>query len=61
MYWLVYNLPAPEGLESFWVWRENAEPVVLIGKNLTDTQRLADIHTHRHAHKRTERWGLAGP
>ena len=36
MYWLVHNLPAPEGLESFWVRGENVGPVVLIGKKLTE-------------------------
>lgn len=60
IYWLVYNLPVPEGLESLWVWGCWASSVHR--KNLTDTQRLADIHTHRHKHTQRDGvwWALRG-
>lgn len=59
MYWLVHNLPAPEGLESFRVRGENVGPVVLIGKNLTENAKDYQ-HTHKHTHRERE-MGSGGP
>lgn len=42
MYWLVYNLPAPEGLVSFSSRKTRGSH----WKNLTDRQRLIHIHIH---------------